>query len=271
MGQLQKQENKLPAIVDFKKSEQTYYGAKINTKKELIPSEIKFIDSINYELIREIDRNKLIDAVFIVVSNNLRAMASRMVAEDQVLLTNDLVEELTNDYSNLTIKEFELIVKNGIRKKYDDDKIQTVGLSIVNFNYWAKKYMQFKFKMNQQIATKLKSDISKLPPATISKESTLDILREDFKSIVNKYYALPDRKKKLVSVDDYWMENGCKVSSGYLAEKLIEFKLITPEQIESKYKTLLRKSKLPVKAKIESERIIICKLALNLRDAKRNK
>lgn len=267
MNQIKKSENQLLTIDVFRKAENKFYGTELKLKKELDKFELDFIESINYSIVKEIERNLLIDSVFIVVSNNLRALGSKMMAEDQVLLTNDLVEELINDYQFLTIKEFELIIKKGIRKKFDDERVQTIGLSVVNFNFWAKKYFDFKMKMNKQIANKIENEQLEIEKKEVTLESTIEIIRNEYISYQKKYHELKINR----SWDNYWLENGCQISSNYLCEKLIQFKKISKLEIEKEISYLIKNGMKAIKAVVEAERRIICKFALKLANAKQNK
>lgn len=236
-------------------------------------NELELIEVINYMRIDELENNDLIDVALIVVSNNLRAMGSRMSGEDQALLVNDFMFELSNYFPFLTVKEFELITRNGIRKKYDTEKNQTVGLSIVNFNYWAKCYLEQKAKLNLEIDKKLEKKIKLLPPAPVSKESTLDVLREEYKVQIERYESLSEPEKNKIDFDSYWLRNGNQVSSKYLFKKLRQFNLVTEKEVDAEIKKL-NFTKIPketiqfVSLRIEAERIIICKLAIKLRNAK---
>ena len=263
----------LPALANFKKPKTTFYGKEIIVKKELNKSELELIEVINYMRIDELENNDLIDITLIVILNNLRAMGSRMSGEDQALLVNDFIFELRSYFPTLTIKEFELIVRNGIRKKYDTEKNQTIGLSIVNFNYWAKSYLDWKSKWNLEIAKKFDKKQNLLPPVPITMKSTLDVLRGEYKVILDKYNSLPDKDKEKIYFDNYWLENGNQVSAHYLFNKLRQFKLVTDKElnIQLKKMNILKVKKETIKhatLRIEAERIIICKLAIKLRNAK---
>lgn len=258
----------LPEIASYAKPEKTFYGQELILKKELNQAELELINSINYSLVRELDRSNLKDAVFIVVSGALRAIQSRMQGEDIVLLNNDFEFELSAYFPNLSIKEFEIIVRDGIRKKYDTEQIQTIGLSIANFNYWAKIYMAQKAKLNQQIDHKLNKKFLELPPEKVTKDSVINLIRQDYISIQKSFNKRYQDQERVPDFDEFWMENGMRISSSYVAMKLIDFDAINQFDILDKKKELELKGYKPDFAKAEAERIIICKLAIKLRNAK---
>lgn len=253
-------------IAQFRTPARQFYGREIELKSELNNSEIELIDAINYLPINQISRNELLELVFTIVANNLRAISSKMLADDMVLLTNDLINELNSDFKLLTIKEVELIIKNGIRKKYDTDQNRTIGLSVVNFNYWAQCYLTRKWKLNCDIENKLKREADE--PEKITKESILAILRNDYISHRKAYKKIPAKER--IEWDKYWMQNGAMVSANYLTEKLISFNLIDQEEIKTEYQKLTGQGKKLPFAMHESRRIICCRLALKLRDEKLN-
>jgi hypothetical protein len=273
MTEIAKLNNNLPSLSSFKKTEITFYGRELKLKSELNKLELELIEAINYLRINELENNELIDTVLIVVSNNLRALQSKMTGEDQALLVNDFIWELSNYFPNITIREFELIVTNGIRKKYDSEKVQTVGLSIVNFNYWAKCYLENKAKLNLRIENKLDKNYNLLPPAPVTKKSVLDILRNEYLVIQNRYSSLDKRKRAKIKFDEYWIENGNQVSAHYLFGQLQKFGLIDKTEADLELKRL-NKNRVPKASiqfatlRMEAERIILCKLAIKLRNAK---
>jgi hypothetical protein len=251
-------------ITVFKKPDRTFYGHEIKLQ-ELNRSQLDFIESINYMQIHEIEKNQLLEMVFIIVSNNLRAMQSKMIAKDQVLLVNDLIYELNTDFHTLTIKEVELVIKNGIRGKYETD---TRGLSVVNFNFWAREYLDRKMKMNLEIQKKLDRKIKEEDPKPVTKESTLDILRAEWKMQKEKYDALPEKEKAKITFDNYWLKNGNQISSKYLFSQLKKFGLIDEKEVEAELGKMKKTNHISdVVKRMEIERRIICKLALDLRDA----
>jgi hypothetical protein len=108
-------------------------------------------------------------------------------------------------------------------------------------------------------------------PITI--KSTLDVLRGEYKVILDKYNSLPDKEKELIDFDNYWLEHGNQISAHYLFDKLRHFKLVTDKElnIQLKKMNILKVRKETIKhatLRIEAERIIICKLAIKLRNAK---
>jgi len=269
MSELQKYRSENGAeIIAFKKPEVKFYGKEIKLS-ELNKSELAFIETINYFQIQEIEENQLLEMVFVIVSNNLRAMQSKMVAKDQVLLVNDLIHELNIDFPTLTIKEVELIIKNGIRGKYETD---TRGLSVVNFNFWTRSYLDQKYKMNLELEKKIGRNLIEQDPIPVTKESTLNILRSEWKIQLEKYNLLSDDKKEKISFDDYWLEHGNKISSKYLFSQLKKFGLITDLDLKNELNGSVSNSHISgVVERIEAERKIICKLALKLRNANSQK
>ena len=270
--------NNLPSVLDHKKKKLTFYGENIPSTDIFTMSELIFLETINFELIKDIPDDKLLDLVFIIVSNSLRSFGSRMSAEDQVLLSNDLKNELTDDFSQLSIREVELIAKNGIRNKYETG---TVGFSIVNFNLWSAKYLEIKFKRNTQISQKLikAKSINLSPVKKTTKADLIMVIREHYGHIKNNYDNLHPLEKNKIDFDNYWIKNGLITSSGYLFTRLKKFKLITQSQLKKEMDGLNsnqmnfdKKEEFTtfqnIKAKTiksEAERIVCCKLALKLR------
>ena len=177
------------------------------------------------------------DLVFVVIENNLRAMQSKMLGEDRHLLLNDLVNELNIDFPTLTIKEFELIIKDGIRGKYETE---TRGLSIVNFNYWAKAYQLKKSKLNLEIQKKIeraKADTPTIEKKLI-KSDIIKLINSDFNNIKEIHLSQLEKKETVLSLDDFYLRGGLLLSYNFIYDQLIKFKLINIKQYNKELKTL---------------------------------
>jgi hypothetical protein len=233
MSNIQKKADNLPSIEDFSKKsgELTFSGQIISKQLNLTISERNYLESINYKPISEIPVNNLIDLIFVVVSNNLRALGSKMKSDDIVLLVNDFMYELQNDFKQLTIKEFEIIVKNGIRGKYDEN---TIGLSIVNFNRWYSIYSQRKFKLNTEIQNKLNRSrtLIESPEKDVTKKDVINLGLKIFTDAEFNFNSKQKPPKNYKAFVDYWLDNGMVTSANYLYDQLIKFKLIAPAKLE---------------------------------------
>lgn len=226
-----KKKDQLPSIADFNSNEVVWAGQKLQNI-EIFDNRLQtYLSHLKYPTIRNIKRNDLIDLVFVVVSNNLRAMGSKMHHNDQILLVNDFVEEL-NDFKNITIKEFELIVKNGIRKKYDTDKIQTVGLTIANFNYWYRKYSEQKAKMDNEIANKLSREKSNnTQPRKITFADIEALLYGYYSASIERLSKMDTELKENYSDEQFWLDTGLNLSANYVFDQLVKFGELSEEDL----------------------------------------
>jgi len=262
----------LPSISDFKTNEITWGGEKIEKPENFHVKSQNYFELLKYPQIRNIDRNNLIDLVFLIISNNLRVMGSKMHHSDQVLLVNDFVNELIDDYNSITIKEFELIVKNGIRKKYDTDKITTIGMTIVNFNYWCDKYKEEKAKHDISIRNQMNRKSSE-------KVNNKPVAYSDVMNLIKQYYLnheVPETNNKISQkkFDDHWINTGLSFSANYIFDQLNKFGKISEKQLKEKMSKLKKSKKSPKSEfktidsikpsglEYESKRILCCEFYL---------
>lgn len=251
-------------LVNYKKEKLTFYGAEIKMLPDtsltdlLNKRQLDFINSINYKIIKEIPEKELKQLLFIIISNNLRALQSKMKAEDQVLLVNDFYYEIINDYFNFTIKEIEIIISSGVRDKFNTG---SKTLSIVSFNMWVKAYKEYTHKINKDIQTafgKLNIPDSKVVPVT--EKSFLKVLENNIKA---DYEAWCNSERKgILEFKDYWMDIGLIVSANYVYGKLIEFGLIKNNAFEIELSNKI-KGKTANDRQREAKRIVACKYTLS--------
>jgi hypothetical protein len=235
MANIEKHEQNvnLISIDTMKLKKPEFYGLEIKNTDELTEvcnfQERELIEMVNYQKIGKIDRNNLIDMVFIVVSNSLRAIASKMHKDDILLLVNDFVVELHSDFKTLSIKEFEYIVKNGIRKQFDTENNRTIGLSIVNFWSWYSAYERKKNQLSISISRKIKklNEDKQLNASPVTKRSVeklcLNLIKEAFiefekKPLEDDFYS-------------YWNKKGLIISGAYIYEQLIKFELLKEKNV----------------------------------------
>jgi hypothetical protein len=286
MSQLQKSNNQAErSLISYKSPLLRYAGQEISLEV-LKPnkSELKLIHAINYQLIRDFTRHELLDQVFIVVSNNLRALGSKMKAEDQLLMVNDFCHELINRFPHLSIKEFEVIITAGIRGEFE---INTVGLSIVNFNLWTQKYLDKKYKLQIEINNKLqRQKVFDSPEQPIDQNSILNILRNDYLVHWKKKYPEFSHSKKIIDheirndFDDYYLKNGNFVGAGFVYPYLLRFHFISTNELRDEIKRIDQTNALKswtaknislLGKDLEAKRRICCRVVLNLRDERLNK
>lgn len=207
---------------DFKSNSYTFLEKPVDIDSiELTNIEKRILIDLNYTPIKEMKSKPLMDLVFFTLSNALRAMNSRMSGDDQVLLTNDFISELTTDYPNLTIKEFNSIVTNGIRRKYNVD---TIGLSIVNFNIWANQFNQIKSKalIGIQLKTDKANQLKQLPPAKIT-------LADIHAEMHSQYEYM-----KSIKTPDFKFGNSVfQLSANYFFNHLIDFGELSIEDLDN--------------------------------------
>lgn len=269
-----KQGDEITSIEVFKPQEITFYGREINSEIKLSNLENKFLEVINYPIISKMEYNDLLESIFIIVSNNLRALSSNMDADDQLLLVNDFNSEVVKYFPNLTIKEIEEIMNDGLRSKLDPVGRETIGLSVINFNIWAKKYLEIKNKNNLELQKKLdRLMIPESLPKQITEESIITMLRNEFILSTELYSKKPKQYQETVPFDNYWRAKGIPVSSNYIYEQLLKYKLVTPRQLNSEIKKLQPKegeesSLLNVTIRMEAERMVCCNYAIKLRNKK---
>jgi hypothetical protein len=210
-------------------------------------------------------------------------MGSKMHHSDQVLLVNDFVSELQEDYQNLTIKEFELIIKNGIRKKYDTEKVSTVGLTIVNFNFWYKRYSEERAKMDIEISNKLTRERSNsTQPRPVKLNDVINLIKDYHLRSIENYNYHSETEELNCTSDEYWLNTGLHLSANYIFDQLIKFNEIKLEDLEKQIEKikpldLSQKSKefksisdyKPSTKEYEAKRYLCCKYYLeNYKSAK---
>jgi len=251
-------------LINYKKQKLTFYGVEIKSTPAtrltdiLNKRQLDFINSINYNLIKEIPEKELKQLLFIIISNNLRALQSKMVAEDQVLLLNDIYNEVINEYFNYTIKEIELIITNGVRNKYNTN---TFGMSVVNFNIWARAYRDYANKININIQRAIdKLNMTQSAGSPVTQKSFLKVLENNYLADHELWSA--SEKKEYPIFEDYWMDIGLIVSSNYVYEKLSEFGLIKGDAFEVELSDKI-KGKNTIDRQREAKRIVCCKFALH--------
>jgi hypothetical protein len=225
----------LASINDAKLPENTFYGDKIDSSVQLSKKELEFIDAINYLPVSKIDRSNLIDLTFVIISNNLRAISSKMKAEDQVLMVNDFTNELITYFPQLTIKEFEFVITSGIRHKFDTEDNKTIGLSIVNFNLWVSIYLEQKAKMNLELSIKLKQSKFELPftPAPVLSKDVINLIKSNFIELEKQYNSRSSLAKSNYTISDHFINYGLSISFNYVYSQLIKFELISDQLINS--------------------------------------
>jgi len=263
MSQIQKTnpKNTNGDIEVYKSQELLFNGIVIDPDIALTRSQKQYVESINYSPVIQIEQNELIKSVFVIISNNLRALQSKMRAEDQVLLTNDMVQEIINDFPNYTIKEIERIIYNGIRGKYDNEKRSTIGFSIVNFNIWAREYNEIKFRMNITLDTKIKVNNSS-DPEEITEESLISLIKGHYDHLKINYDEIPAKQRKLINYDDYFVINSLRMSSKFIFKQLVKLNLVNLSELGKEVK-LLKKNKFdPRHIEGEAQRIYCCKYYL---------
>jgi hypothetical protein len=198
----------LNQIDDFKLPEIKFSNQLIDiSNKSFSNSEKDLIQSLNYKTINQVTHEELENIIIIVVFNALRSMGSKMAAEDRVLLVNDFNWELKNYFKQLTIKEFEIIVSKGIRKRFNTD---TIGISIVNFNLWYDAYIIERNNLQIQISNKLHRINSNRQIAPV-KEVSIETIK-DF--LISEYKAIKSQKN--------WQKVIYHVSASYLYRQLVQ-------------------------------------------------
>jgi len=259
-------------LIPFKKEEQTFYGEKINSEIQLTKDEVRLIEGINYLKIIEIDHPKMLESIYSLVAKNLIALSSNKKAEDIAFLANQLTDELMLDYSNLTIKEVDTIIHDGIRGVYDTEERYTVGLSVVNFNLWAREFSERKLNLN--LAIKKKVDQFLIPETTmrpVTKAALINIIRQEYIAHQKVYNLLDTHEKNQISWDRYWVKKGLITSSNYVYEQLAKFKLIKKVLVETEMKKFKdagidKLSIQLINLRMDAERIVCCNYALKLRN-----
>ena len=276
MTQIQKRNNNLPSVTveKFKSTELTFYGADIDPDIELSKAEQQFLEHINYLPVAKISHDELTESVFVMVANNLRALSSNMQAKDMVLLTNDLVTEIEADFPQFSIKEIEIIIRNGIRGKYDTSERYTVGFSIVNFNLWARAYTDIKFRMNLDLEKKLNKEKT-TTEVPITNDSLMELMKRHYLHHQIKFSQIPVVNRKGVKFEKYFQWHGLDTSSKFIFNQLIKLNLVIRKDLEKEVKILKHKNYAPAKREFfklgetgtksledEAKRIYCCKYYL---------
>ena len=271
-----KQNPPIKLISDLETNDVVWIGQKLQNFELFNPKEIKYLQNLKYPIIKAINHDNLIDSVFIVVSNNLRAINSKMHRDDILLLVNDLTNELTEDFKIITIKEFELIVRNGIRKRYDTEKVQTIGLSVVNFNIWARSYLEEKGKLDQKIQDKINLDkIRNKKVVEVKYEDVINLIKEYHDHSVIEFNKLGSKELKCETANEYFLKTGLHLSANYVYKQLVKYNKLTADQLQQKIDSIVikpqRKNEFTTmmnivnsNKKYESKRILCCEFYLQL-------
>jgi hypothetical protein len=243
----------------FRLDELKFIGNEIDlSDANLSIKEKALIYSLNYLKINEIPEDSLKSEVFIIISNALRSMSSKMLAPERVLLTNDFIWELNTYFPLITIKEFELIVNNGIRKRYDTAAKTTIGLSIVNFNIWHKAYREEKealqLMINRRIELQKSESLKKLPPAPVTIESIHQLMNSELDT-------LQDQKNA--------NEILFALSCDYIYRKLVSFGVIEESNYISRIKDVMLPEKKRASLRESMEEIISKSKDRKVSEAKR--
>lgn len=235
-------------------------------------NEKELINSINYLKVKEIEENDLIDILSPVFLSSLRVIGSKMNAQDQALLFNDLLLEIKESFSLLTIKEIEKIIKNGVRQKYGE----TIGFSLLNFHVWVKNYLLEKNRLNTEIQKKidrLKRESAEFIDSD-PKKTFIDQLREQYLFEKKRYLNKSQEYKSKICFDNYWMEFGCLVSGSFIYKGLLKDEMIDLKEINKVISDKKIKINQHIESnhlKLETQRKIVCAFALYLRDKKNKK
>jgi len=271
-------------IEKFKKAILSYGGHTDINIDGLQKVEKEIVVAQNYDLVSEIPEGELKELVFMTTSNALRAYNAKLPAEERVVLVNDLSNELIEEYPRLTVQEFSLIVKNGVRGKYDTETVQTRGLSITNFSIWHECYQNLKNSKAQKIQAAIESDMKKAekPDTPLKASDFIQIFRANYKAIQEFYLDHPEKNK--YTFDDFWLKFGMVASGPSVFDRMEKLEMIDAhlyEQIKSGFDITTHKKKRGKNLRIfaneklsvedEIKRIYCCKYVLFLRAKKAQK